>query len=209
MISESQQEQGTLYALRAAGRGRSGGLRTGTGHGPVVAHAGARNCAKRPLPWRKSRMSLTSPPPPELRDRVLQQLASEATPMSAARAAANGAPVEPGKIVYPRFSWVPWAIAALLLGCTVLLAWERAGMKREAEGARQLVELPAPRPEDALSKVAFCELEPTPDAPVRPRAAILWDATQHRGKLRISELAAPAAGKDYSCGRWKPGEKVR
>ena len=206
MISETQQEQGTLYALGLLDADEAAAFEREIAVDPQL-----RELVRELRETAASLAEVTNEPyvspPAELRDRVLRTIAAEAMPAAATGAAANGARVVPGKIVYPRFAWVPWAIAALLLGCSVLLALDRAGLQREVASARRLAERPAPTPANALSQVAFCELEPTPDAPVRPRAAVLWDAAQRRGVLRISQLAAPAAGKDYQLWTVEAGSK--
>ena len=207
MISETQQEQGTLYAL---------GL-LDADEAAAFEHALESDSELRTLvrELRETAASLAeitdepnSSPPAELRGRVLRRIAGEARAAAPPTISTHVvAPSAPGRIVPGPFSWVPWAIAALLLGCTVLLALNQQALQREVDAAKQLAFARSPAPGDALTEVAFCELEPTPDAPVRPRAAVLWDASQHRGKLRVSQLAAPSAGKDYQLWAVEAGSK--
>ena len=121
--------------------------------------------------------------PPVLRDRVLSQARASQTPT---RSRAGTKPV-----VAP-ISWLPWAIAALFMGCSGVLLWDRQESFRRAQvkSARSSV--------DPLAQVSFCVLETTPAfTTAQPRAAVLWDAAHRRGKLRVNRLAPPAAGKDY------------
>ena len=166
-------------------------------------------CVKRRPRWQRPRGSPTSRPPPicgtaccnGFRRKLV--LWGTVPPQSAV-------PVAAGKIVRPIFSWVPWACAALLLGCCVVLAWNHQTLTRQVARLAQLdrsASATAHTGPDVFSQVAFCELEPTPDAPVRPRAAVLWDAAERKGVLRISELAPPAAGKDYQLWAVKAGSK--
>ena len=201
MISEAQQEQGTLYALGLLDTDEA------TGFERELAADAELRALVRDLRETAARLAEVTDepyvsPPVELRGRVLRSIEAVRP-----RAAANGASMATGKIVRGNFTWVPWAIAALLLGCTALLALDRASLRREVTALSHEEALPLAAPVDALSKVVFCELEPTPNAPVRPRAAVLWDAAEHRGVLRISELAAPAAGKDYQLWAVKAGSK--
>ena len=206
MISEPQQEQGTLYALGLLDADEAAAFEQELALSPEL-----RTLVRELRETAASLAEVTDEPaimpPVELRDRVLERITAEARSVTPRTASANGASVAPGKIVHANFSWVPWAIAALLLGCTVLLALNQQHLQREADAAKQFAAVPTPAPEDVLSKVAFCELEPTPDAPVRPRAAVLWDAAEHRGKLRVSQLAAPADGKDYQLWAVEAGRK--
>ena len=191
MISEQQEEQATLHALGLLDDDAVAKFERELATDPAL------QALMRELRDTASALALmtdeNAAPPVALKQRVLNRIATERTVESIA-------PVEtaPGdKIIRPRFGWVPWAIAALLLGCTALLALERRTLVQEISDARRFAAVPSPTPDDVFSRVAFCELEPTLEAPVKPRAAILWDAAQHKGVLRITQLAAPVAGKDY------------
>ena len=207
MISEPQQEQGTLYALGLLDADEAAAFEHELSASPELRTL-VRELREAAASLAELTEEASVSPPPELRDRVLGRIAEETHAAAAPRlSSANGVSVVPGKIIQGHFSWLPWAVAALLLGCTVLLALNRAALRRELTASNQAAAASTPAPEDALSKVAFCELEPTPDAPVRPRAAVLWDAAQRRGKLRVSQLAAPAVGKDYQLWAVEAGSK--
>ncbi len=186
MISESQQEQAALYALTLLDADEAAAFERNSETDSEL------RALVRELQETAATLALAGDeadflPSAELKKRVLAQFAAEADrPTDDAES----------KIVRPRFDWVPWAAAASLLACAGWLALDRSNL------ARQLVEARSTTPSvqttaDVLSKVAFCELEPTPDAPVKPRAAVLWDPAQHKGVLRIRQLAPPASGRDY------------
>lgn len=193
MISEQQQEQASLYALGLLDAAETDALEQDFAREPELRRLvrELREAAMLALVTDE----VDAAPPPALRARVLDQIAREKTRSNL------GVPVTSegsGKILRPRFGWVPWAAAAALLGCCVVLGLECASMLRQLEAARQLAAVPAPMASgDVFSRVAFCELEPTPDAPVRPRAAVLWDAAEHKGVLKVDRFAAPANGKNY------------
>ena len=195
MISESQQEQGTLYALGPAGRGGGVGLRARADGEPRATHPRARTARKRRPPWRKSPTATTLRPRWHCATGCSGKSPSEAPALASPTASTQASPVAPGKIVPGPFAWVPWAIAALLLGCTVLLALDRASPRSapdrfESRGSVGL----NPRPWTRSRRLPSASWSQRPTPPARPRAAVLWDASQHRGKLRVSQLAAPAAG---------------
>ena len=207
MISENQQEQGTLYALGLLDADEAAAFEREMAADPELRTL-VRELRETAASLAEVAEESSVLPPAGLRDRVLRQIAAEAQGGPVRNALPTDLPAEAGKIVRGYFGWVPWAIAALLLGCTVLLALDRQTLTRrvaDLSGERALPVV-AP-PTDPLKQVAFCELEPTPDAPVRPRAAVLWDAKEHRGVLRISALAAPAVGKDYQLWAVEAGSK--
>ena len=206
MISEDQQEQGTLYALDLLDADEADAFERELAADPAL-RALVRELQEAAASLAEISDESSVSLPPELRDRVLGRIAGEARASTPRVSPSAAAPVAPGKIVRPSFAWVPWSIAALLLGCSAFLAWDRQNLTRELGEAEKFAAVPDPTPPDAFSEVAFCELEPTPDAPVRPRAAVLWNAAQRKGVLRISELAPPAAGKDYQLWAVKAGSK--
>ncbi len=157
--------------------------------------------------------------PPALRDRVL----AEVTANSRFRTAAlPESPHSTGGITTSRFLrniWLPWAIAATLLGCSGVLLWAYQSQETRHEQAEAKMRLQvqkllrareaAPRASpDPLATVSFCALEPTPDfATAQPRAAVLWDAAHRQGRLRVNRLAPPGAGKDYQLWTVEAGRK--
>lgn len=206
MISEDQQERGTLYALGLLDADEAIAFEREMTMNPALLTL-VRELQETAASLAEVLDEPYVSPPVELRDRVLGQIAQEARPALHIVSRVD-APAEPGQVVRPHFAWVPWSIAALLLGCSAFLTWDRQNLAHELGQAERLAPVHDPAPPDAFSEIAFCELEPTPDAPVRPRAAALWDAAQRKGVLRISELAPPAAGKDYQLWAVKAGSKL-
>ena len=197
MISESQQEQATLYALGLLEADEAAAFET-----ELTGNADLHDLVWELRDTAASLAEITTEapvePPRGLKERVLTRIATEGAshPGVTINRTAGHLPA-PDNIVRGRFGWVPWAVAACLLGCSVILALDRTALLKEVSEARRVAFQPLPTPGDVLSQVAFCELEPTPDAPVKPRAAVLWDSARHEGVLRITQLAAPTAGKDY------------
>lgn len=183
MISEPQEEQAALYALGMLDADEAMAFEHEVSDNPELADLVRQY--KETAATLAHAPGISGAPSTGLRRRVLDGIASLAHPTADA------------KIIRPRFGWVPWAIAALLLGCATLLALDRSHLSGQLTEVKRLVGLPAPVDRDVLSQVAFCELEPTPDASVKPRAAVLWFPAEHKGVLRITRLTPPAEGKDY------------
>ena len=205
MISEGQQGQAALHALGLLDADEAAAFERELASNPELQTL-VRDLRETAASLAQTTTDPSAEPRPELRDRVLGRIAEEAR----LAVAPTPPPVETGKVIQPLFGWVPWALAAILLGCSVLLALDHFVLLRQISATQRLAVGPTPgtSPGDALSQVAFCELEPTPDAPVRPRAAVLWDAAEGKGVLRITQLSAPAAGKDYQLWAVKAGQKA-
>jgi anti-sigma-K factor RskA len=85
-------------------------------------------------------------------------------------------------------AWLPWAIAALLmLGCVLLLA-RQDRLRKELADARA---------NDALLRATIVALAPTPDGARDAKATVAWDPARQTGVIRINNLPAAGAGKDY------------
>ncbi len=196
MISESQQEHAALHALGLLDADEATAFERELAADPAL-RAAVRELRETAAALALARAEPGVAPSPSLRDRILNHVTDGHR--GASESGAHVPPLVAAKdaMIRPRFGWIPWTIAAVLLGCTVLLAIERAALTRQIAKAQRKSAVAETAPPDALSRVAFCELEPTPDAPVRPRVAVLWDAAQHKGALRINQLATPASGKDY------------
>lgn len=108
--------------------------------------------------------------------------ALEAKILTAIRAGASAAPRSPA------FSWFPWALAACLaLGCVFLVA-DRAQNKRQIARLEQ-------RNAFAQLRIATLasQLENAPEA----IAAVVWDGARQEGVLKVSNVPANAADRDY------------
>lgn len=206
MISDPQQEQAALYALGLLDADEAGAFER-----QIDADADLRELvrdlreAAAALAWVGDGSLVEAPA--GLRERVLEE----------ARANRNGVT---NQRLASRISWLPWALAALFMGCTVALGWLTQYQKAKVDFYAAMLSkderftstreqpMPTPVPADALAQVSFCALEPTPDfTTAQPRAAVLWDAAHHQGKLRVNRLAPPAEGKDYQLWTVEAGRK--
>lgn len=183
MISETQQEQASLYVLGLLDATEAAAFEQEMAADPALA------ALVRELGETTAGLALaageSAVPSSALKTRVLRAVAPSPAPvLPTARSPFLGR------------SLFPWALAALLLGCTVFLAVDRANLRKEVSHFQASASQATP-PADALTQIAFCELEPTPQGSAAPRAAVLWDPAQHRGVLRVSHLDPAAPGRDY------------
>ena len=74
-----------------------------------------------------------------------------------------------------------------MLGCVLLLARQDRLRKELAEA----------RANDALLQATIVALAPTPDGARDAKATVAWDPTRQTGVIRINNLPAAGAGKDY------------
>ncbi len=202
MISEAQQDRAALYALGLLDADEAAAF-----EGAAAADRELQVLADE---LREAAATLArtdtgnTAPRASLRGRVLSRVAAEAS-----------ASLPVGRIV-ARPSRPSWAlVAGLALACAVLgiVCWQQAsqvrfergmrsdayrelfGATRRAQGAED--ELAAERG-SALTRVAYCALEPVPAAQATgPQATVLWDAASRRGRLQLHKLPPPGAGKDY------------
>ena len=194
MISESQQEQASLYALGLLDADEAGAFEQGLARDPELSEF-VRDLQETAALLALAGEEGTDAAPPALRERVL--------------AGAN-APARPR-------AWRPWAIAALFMACAGILG--AVAQQRQSQNERLWAtvsrykrslaeEKAAHTPAHALEQVSFCALEPTPEFTTdQPRAMVLWDAAHRQGKLRINHLAPPAEGKDYQLWAVEAGRK--
>lgn len=205
MISDSQQEQATLYALGLLDADEAAAFER-----EIDADAELRGFV-RDLHETAALLAVAGvdeevAAPPALRDRVLAKVGADRQ----AGVISTGRDDRPSHLASARFAWVPWTIAALFMVFSGLLlnfehyrdqkiAFLTEMLKKDSRYSPSYGEAtPSPVPADPLAQVSFCALDPTPDfATAQPRAAVLWDAAHHQGKLRVNRLAPPAEGKDY------------
>ena len=144
-----------------------------------------------------ARQSQHAVPPPELKARVLTRVKAEM----------HGQPA-PGKVVAGPSAWarrIPWAVAAALAIFCGILGWKYLSLDLEVQMAKYAASFPKA---GALQQVAFCPLESVPAAQqTGPQAAVLWDAAQRRGQLRVTKLSPAAEGKDYQLWTVEDGRK--
>ena len=175
MISEEQQDQAALYALGLLGADEDAAFES-----ELSGNAELRDLV-RELREAAGGLALTAPlllPPASLKERVMGEIAMETKrvvpmPMPTRRAS---------------FGWVPWAIAATLAVFCGLLALDRVRLER------QLADI---RAADPLMQTTFYTLAPSAPAPADAKATVAWQPGRQSGVIRISNLPAPEAGKDY------------
>ncbi len=218
MISESQQEEATLYALELLDADEAVSFERQIEADPELREL-VRDLQETAALLALSEEGPAAGAPPALRDRVLAEARANhqfpaAPPPERTTSSA--------RVTAPRplqNSWLPWAIAAMFLGCPGVLWWvnqtqEARHQQAEANTRLMVQKLLVAREgashasPDPLAAVSFCALEPTPDfATAQPRAAVLWDAEHHQGKLRVNRLAPPGAGRDYQLWTVEAGRK--
>jgi anti-sigma-K factor RskA len=178
MISEELQDQAALYALGTLDTSEATAFESA-----MNADAELRALV-RELCDAVNALAHASPahlPPAELKHRVLGQIADEAR-----SAKITQLPAVQAKSVTA--AWLPWAIAALLmLGCVLLLA-RQDRLRKELADARA---------NDALLRATIVALAPTPDGARDAKATVAWDPARQTGVIRINNLPAAGAGKDY------------
>ena len=199
MISELQQEQAALHALGLLDADEADAFERQLG-----ADAELRGFV-RELRDTAAQLALVGDgtvvaAPAALRERVLAgAIAGRAVSRS------SGEP----RVLTSRLKLLPWALAALFMGCTGVLIW--GAQKQQTRITYYLSQLEQAKPTSAdylLTQISFCALDPTPDfTTAQPRAAVVWDAVHHQGKLRVNRLAPPVDGKDYQLWTVEAGRK--
>ncbi len=191
MISDSQQEEAALYALGLLDADEAAVFENQLDADPEQ-HALVRDLQESAALLALAGEGTTLATPSALRQRVLSEV--KARPTGVPGAAAS------------RTAWLPWAIAALCMGCAGALWWSNGQQQTQlAATLRRNVDVA-----DAMlnpAQLSLCALEPTPEFNAQPRAAVLWDAVHRRGKLRVNRLAPPADGKDYQLWTVEAGRK--
>jgi anti-sigma-K factor RskA len=173
MISEEQQDQAGLYVL-----GLLEPHEAAVFESELNANAELRDIA-RELREAAGVVALAAPPqtpPASLKQRIMRELAMETkrvVPMPTRR---------------DSFGWVPWAIAAMLIVFCGLLTLDRVRL------AHQLADI---RAADPLMQTTFFSLAPAAPAPADAKATVAWQPGRQSGVIRVSNLPAPQAGKDY------------
>jgi anti-sigma-K factor RskA len=86
------------------------------------------------------------------------------------------------------FSWLPWAIAALLLAFCGMLALDRARLQRELAGARAA---------DPLAQsILVALISPAGDHP-DAKATVAWQPERQSGVITIDKMPPAGPGHDY------------
>lgn len=117
----------------------------------------------------------TSPlraPSPELPRKIYEAIRREQSPV----------------VVGARGNWIPWAIAASLVAACVLLAIDRERLSRHVAALEH---------RDLLAQTQIALLSSKLDSAPKARAVVVWDAQKQEGVLKLVDLPATAADRDY------------
>jgi len=172
MISEEQQDQAALYALRLLDVDEHAAFES-----ELRANTELRDLV-RELREAAADLALTTPsllPPASLKQRIMREITTkQVVPMPPQQRAS--------------FGWMPWAIAAGLAVFCGLLAVDRIRLERQLADTRAV---------DPLMQTTFVTLAPSAPAPADAKATVAWQPGRQSGVIRISNLPAPQSGKDY------------
>ena len=173
MIPDDLQDQAALYALGTLSAEETAAFEAALS-GNVELRAFVREMREASADL--ARTVPAQQPPPELRLRVLREIALEKQADAGARREA------------PSFNWLPWAIAALFLGFCGLLALARARLQRELASARAA---------DPLAQAMLVALiSPTGDHP-DAKANVAWQPDRQSGVITINNMPPAGEGHDY------------
>jgi len=171
MISEEQQDQAALYALRLLDADENAAFES-----ELRVNTELRDLI-RELREGAGHLALTTPsllPPASLKQRIMREVTTrQVVPMPTRRAS---------------FGWIPWAIAAGLAVFCGLLALDHVRLQRQLADIRAV---------DPLMQTTFYTLAPSAPAPADAKATVVWQPRRQSGVIRISNLPAPQPGKDY------------
>jgi anti-sigma-K factor RskA len=175
MIPDKLQDQAALYALRTLDAEEIAAFEKAlSGNAELRAMVREMREASADL----ARTVPLQPPPAELRQRVLREVALE---KQIAAVGATRSTSSPG-------TWLPWAIVALFLIFCGVLAVDRARLQRELADARRV---------DSLGQMTLVTLtSPTPgheDAKV----TVAWHAEKQAGVITIANMPPAGTGRDY------------
>lgn len=174
MISDERQDQAALYALDLLSPAEA------TAFEREIASDGELQTLVRELRDAAGALALTcveTAPPAALKTRVMRQIATENE--TAVR-------VDTMRKIVPFPTWIPWAIAACLAIFCGLLAIDRTKLQQ------RLVQEHAQSPEPILIALA-----PSDEGPKKAEAMVAWEPGKQEGVIKIRNLPAAAAGKDY------------
>ncbi|MBA2413850.1 MAG: anti-sigma factor [Burkholderiaceae bacterium] len=118
------------------------------------------------------------PPPAHLEARILEAIQAEKPEWSVAPRAASSS----------RMNWLPWALAACLaLGC-VMLAADRAKIRKEMAHLEK---------RDVFAQMKIATLASQLESAPRANAVVLWDAEKQEGVLKLADVPPNDTDRDY------------
>ena len=120
-----------------------------------------------------------TPPPPSVKRELMRSLS---------------APQKSAKIIFfPQ--WIPYALAACLMGVAIYQANEIFGLTRQvgAEHAKAV----ALQERNDMADMRIASLEAKSAAYISAKVMVAWDPNSHNGVVSIQNLPAAPAGHDY------------
>ncbi len=174
MISETQQDQAALYALDLLGAEETIAFER-----ELSANAELQTLV-RELRDAAGSVALSAPqgaqPSAGLKDRVMQQIASES------RSSVRSNVITPPASAFG--TWIPWAIAAALALFCGLLAVDRVKLQQRLAQERN-------------ASPVLVTLAPMEAAPAKAEVMVAWQPDKQNGMIKLKNLPAAATGKDY------------
>jgi anti-sigma-K factor RskA len=186
MIPEELQDQAALYALGALDAADTAAFETalaGNAELRVLVHELREASADlaRTVPLRSA--------PPELRQRVLGEIALDKQNAPAGIASPAGERIRPvARSTSSSAAWLPWAIAALFLIFCGVLVFDRARLQREISAARQ---------PDSLGQLTLVTLTSPEPGHEDAKVAVAWHQEKQTGVITIANMPPAGAGRDY------------
>jgi anti-sigma-K factor RskA len=167
-VKEQLEEQASLYALGLLeGEEAAGFERRVQSDAELRAFVDQLDCVAANL----ARVAPPRPLPPELRERVLEQVRNRKT------------------TAFPRrMNWIPWTAAACLaLTCAYLIA-ERGRLRKRISRLEQ---------RDVLSQIQIASLSSKLQSAPNANAIVVWDEKKQRGILKVTQLPRNTGDRDY------------
>jgi anti-sigma-K factor RskA len=118
-------------------------------------------------------------PPPALQRELMRQLSEHRAPAK----------------VIPFRQWIPYALAACLMGLTIFQVMQIFDLRRKLHSTR--VEFAELRNRNDLAQLRLAALEAKDAAYASTKIMVAWDAELHHGMISMEDMPPPPAGHDY------------
>ncbi len=173
MISENLQDQAALYVLEGLEAGEKAAFESELSQSAELRtlvselREGAADLA-RTVPLQQ--------PPPELRGKILREIALGKQ---------SGSFTRPG---HTSANWLPWAIAALFLICCGMLMMDRSRLQRALAAARET---------DPMAQATFVTLASPAGEHPDAKVTVAWQPDRQSGVITIANMPPAGPGHDY------------
>jgi len=182
MIPEDLQDQAALYALGVLSSGETIAFEKAMSGNPEL------RAMVREMREAAADIGRTVPsklPPPELKQRVLREVALEKQ-------------ANPGSLRRPSLNWLPWAIAAVLLVFCGILAVDRTRLQHR---------IAATRADESLSQATLVTLASPNGEHPDAKVTVAWQPDQQSGIIMIHNMPPAGGGRDYQLWAVDAGHK--